>query len=233
MRQVVLDTETTGLSFAEGHRLTEIGCVEIIDRKITGNNYQTYLNPEREIDEGAAQVTGLTLDFLKDKPLFTEVVDGFLDFIKGAELIIHNAPFDLGFLNGELTKAKHKHGDLDKVNPILDTLMLARSMHPGAKNNLDALCTRYKVDNTNRDYHGALLDSEILARVYLAMTAGQTNLNLSANKAATDEAHITSQTIAVNKIDRTDDFELKIIQANSRELVEHEKMLELIKSKRQ
>lgn len=177
MRQVILDTETTGLSVTDKHRLTEIGCLELIDRQLTGKTFQTYLDPEREIDKGAALVTGLTREFLTGKPKFKDIVDEFLAFIEGAELIIHNAPFDIGFLDYELSLIQHPWQSVTKKTTVLDTLTFARKKYPGQRNSLDALCKRLNIDNTNRKYHGALLDSEILAKVYLSMTAGQTTLD--------------------------------------------------------
>lgn len=179
MRQVVLDTETTGLQSSEGHRVIEIGAVELLDRRMSGNNFHTYINPQRDIEEGALEVHGITLEFLQDKPLFSEVAEPFLDFIKGAELIIHNAPFDLGFLDMELNLLESRSGAIEDFCTVLDTLELARDLHPGQRNNLDALCKRYEIDNSFRTLHGALLDAEILADVYLAMTGGQTDLGLS------------------------------------------------------
>jgi len=172
MRQVVLDTETTGLEVEQRHRVIEIGCVELFNRRLTGRTFHRYLNPERDIDEGAQQVHGLTRERLAKEPTFSQVHQEFTDFIRDAELIIHNAPFDVAFLNGELARLELalKVHDLCRV---LDTLALARQMHPGQRNNLDALCKRYSVDNSRRDYHGALLDARILAEVYLAMTGGQ------------------------------------------------------------
>tara|TARA_Y100000588_G_scaffold24273_1_gene24314 strand:- start:93 stop:815 length:723 start_codon:yes stop_codon:yes gene_type:complete len=177
VRQVVLDTETTGIDFQSGHRVIEIGCVEIINRKFTGAEYQTYLNPDRDIDEGAAKVHGLTLDFLQDKPRFIDVVDEFLEFILDSELLIHNAEFDVGFLNNELKLIPGKNSLIDQVTEkITDTLQIAREKHPGQRNSLDALVQRYEVGGYDREYHGALLDSKILGDVYLAMTGGQSNL---------------------------------------------------------
>ena len=176
-RQVVLDTETTGIDFKSGHRVIEIGCIEIINRKFTGVEYQTYLNPDREIDEAAIQVHGLTLDFLKDKPRFIDVAEEFLEFIKGSELLIHNAEFDIGFLNNELKLVPDNDSFLEQVTEkIIDTLQIAREKHPGQRNSLDALVQRYEVAGYDREYHGALLDSKILGDVYLAMTGGQSNL---------------------------------------------------------
>ena len=177
VRQVVLDTETTGIDFKSGHRVIEIGCVEIINRKFTGAEYQTYLNPDRDIDEGAAKVHGLTLDFLQDKPRFIDIVDEFLEFIKDSELLIHNAEFDVGFLNNELKLVPEKNLLIDQMTEkIVDTLQIAREKHPGQRNSLDALVQRYEVGGYDREYHGALLDSKILGDVYLAMTGGQSNL---------------------------------------------------------
>ena len=178
MRQIVLDTETTGLEPQEGHRIIEIGCVEVIDRRLTGNNFHQYLQPDRQIDAGAIEVHGITNDFLRDKQRFSDVAEDFLRYVTGAELIIHNAAFDVGFLDHELSlwrKGAAGIGDLCKVT---DTLKIAREMHPGQRNSLDALCKRYDVDNSKRDLHGALLDAEILADVYLAMTGGQESLQL-------------------------------------------------------
>jgi len=181
MRQIILDTETTGLDPRQGHRIIEIGCVELLNRKLTGNNYQVYLNPEREIDAGAQQVHGLSNEFLADKPVFKNIVDEFIDYIKDAELIIHNAPFDVGFINAELNRVKHPK-KLESLTTIFDTLTFARKKHPGQRNTLDALCKRYAVDNSNRELHGALLDSQLLAEVYLAMTGGQLALSLGINE---------------------------------------------------
>ena len=179
MRQIVLDTETTGLETSQDHRIIEIGCVEMVNRKLTGRHYHQYINPERKIDEGAMEVHGITDEYLQDKPLFSAISSEFLDFLDGAELIIHNAPFDLGFINHELKKLGKKTPLLESSCRVIDTLGLARQKHPGQKNSLDALCKRYGVDNSQRDLHGALLDSEILADVYLLMTGGQVNLNIN------------------------------------------------------
>jgi DNA polymerase-3 subunit epsilon len=178
MRQIILDTETTGLEPSEGHRVIEIGCVELIDRRLSGQHFHQYLNPERDIEDGALEVHGISREFLLDKPLFAEVVEEFLEFVAGAELIIHNAPFDIGFLDAELAQLGRSDRMSDHVR-VLDTLELARDLHPGQRNNLDALCKRYEVDNSSRSLHGALLDAEILADVYLAMTGGQSDLGLS------------------------------------------------------
>lgn len=183
MRQIFLDTETTGLEPSHGHRIIEIGCVEMVDRKLTGNTFHKYINPEnKNVDQGALEVHGITDEFLSDKPFFGDIFQEFLDFVKGSELIIHNAPFDVGFINHEIALLESKLGQsiekIDQSCSILDSLKLARDNHPGQKNNLDALCRRYYIDNSNRQLHGALLDSEILADVYLAMTGGQTSLTL-------------------------------------------------------
>ncbi len=177
MRQIVLDTETTGIDPNEGHRIIEIGCVEVVERQLTGRNYHVYINPEREVEAEAITVHGITNEFLTDKPKFAEIADEFFEFIKGAELVIHNAAFDVGFMDSEFARLKPVRKTADHCG-IVDTLAIARAKHPGQKNNLDALCKRYGVDNSNRDLHGALLDAEILADVYLLMTGGQTALSL-------------------------------------------------------
>lgn len=172
-RQIILDTETTGLLIKEGHRIIEIGCWEIINRRSTGRHFHHYINPQRLVDPGAFQVHGISDQFLQDKPLFAEVAADFLNFITGAELIIHNASFDLGFLNAELKRINKDHSPLEELCAVIDTLTFARQKHPGQSNSLDALCRRYQVNNTQRDLHGALLDAKLLAQVYLAMTGGQ------------------------------------------------------------
>lgn len=184
MRQIILDTETTGLSWEKGNRIVEIGCVEYLDRRPTGRTFHTYLNPEREMEPGAAEVTGLTLDFLSDKPLFAGVADEFLCFIEGAELIIHNAEFDVGFLDAELRRLAKPGRAIAELCGVLDTLKLARELYPGQRNSLDALCKRLGVDNGHRQRHGALLDAELLADVYLAMTSGQTGFGFDPSPAA-------------------------------------------------
>lgn len=222
-RQIVLDTETTGLSTADDHRIIEIGCVEIINRRLTGETFHQYINPERESDAGALEVHGITNESLLDKPKFAEISDDFLNFIEGAELIIHNAAFDVGFLDYELAKLKKEKRRVNNVSTVLDTLKLARDKHPGQKNNLDALCRRYEVDNSNRELHGALLDSEILADVYLAMTGGQTSLLLAAEevKPAADEAAIATKSRGA----------LRVIKANDDELLAHKETLQLLDKK--
>lgn len=225
MRQIVLDTETTGLEPRLGHRIIEIGCVEVVDRRLTGNSYHQYINPEREIDEGAEEVHGISTAFLADKPLFIDIVDDFLNFIRGAELVIHNAPFDVGFLNHELNQLNQQNNHMENICTVLDTLVLARKMHPGQKNNLDALCKRYGIDNSQRDLHGALLDAEILADTYLAMTGGQTMLSLGGNNS--DGTSNDSNVAAPRMVD-TSAGELKVIRASNEELISHNARLENI-----
>lgn len=219
MRQVVLDTETTGLEPSEGHRIIEIGCVEVIGRRLTGNTYHQYLNPDREIDDGAIEVHGITNEFLDDKPRFNQVAPAFLEFIKGSQLVIHNAAFDIGFLNHELKMCDQKfgstYGKTEDYSSVLDTLLLARKMHPGQRNSLDALCKRYDINNTHRELHGALLDSEILADVYLAMTGGQTKLILGDEGG---DGEISGATIIRLDSGRSP---LNITMANEAELTDH------------
>ena len=178
MRQIVLDTETTGLEPKQGHRIIEIGCVELVNRRPTDNHYHQYIQPDRDIDAGAMEVHGITNEFLADKPRFEDIADDFIQYVKGAELIIHNAPFDVGFINNELNIASSQNMVLDDICTITDSLQMARKRYPGQKNSLDALCRRLEIDNSQRTLHGALLDSEILAEVYLALTGGQTGLDL-------------------------------------------------------
>ncbi len=186
MRQIILDTETTGLSWEKGNRLVEIGCIELINRRPTGRTYQQYINPDREMEPGAAEVTGLTLDFLADKPRFEQIVGAFLEFIAGAELVIHNAEFDVGFINAELARLPGHVGLLDQHASVLDTLKMARELYPGQRNSLDALCKRLGVDNKHRQLHGALLDAELLTDVYLSMTSGQTGFGFEQSAPAVD-----------------------------------------------
>ncbi|MDI9818210.1 MULTISPECIES: DNA polymerase III subunit epsilon [unclassified Legionella] len=218
MRQVVLDTETTGIGHEMGHRIIEIGCVELLDRKLTGNHFHVYLNPQRAVDEGAFRVHGISNEFLQDKPLFKDVVDEFIEFINGAELIIHNAAFDVGFLNAEL-KLLNWASLLNDYCSVCDTLILAREKHPGQRNSLDALCKRYEIDNSNRTLHGALLDAEILASVYLAMTGGQTTLfdNESELIAATDNKERQPAEILTSRS--------PVVTATERELQRHQDFL--------
>ena len=223
MRQIVLDTETTGLNPSDGHRIIEIGCVEIIDRRITGKHYHQYLNPERIIDKGAFAVHGLSDAFLADKPLFTQISEAFLEFIRDAELIIHNAPFDIGFLDFELRRAQVKPGKIDKYCQIFDTLVLARTLHPGQKNNLDALCKRYHIDNSHRDLHGALLDARILANLYLVMTGGQGSLFDELD--SSHKQHAIHESVIPN-VERP---RLPVILPSADELIAHENYREQLK----
>ena len=180
MRQIVLDTETTGLEPAQGHRIIEIGCVELADRRLTGNDLHLYIHPDRDIDQGAIDVHGITLEFLDDKPRFREIAGTLADYLAGAELIIHNAPFDLAFLNHELRLVDAGHTALEERQSVIDTLVEARQAYPGQRNSLDALCKRFEIDNSNRELHGALLDAQLLADVYLSMTGGQIDIGLAA-----------------------------------------------------
>lgn len=219
LRQVVLDTETTGLSPDQGHRVIEIGCVELLDRRHSGRVFHYYLNPEREVDEAAFKVHGLSSAFLADKPLFASIYQEFLAFIQGAELIIHNAPFDLGFLNAEL-KRVHAQLKIEKTANVLDSLEIARAKHPGLRNSLDALCKRYQVDASDRHYHGALLDAELLADVYLAMTAGQKKIDL-----LQDSQHLWSET-EIGSLHSCS----PVIYANAQELDAHQSFLNMMKT---
>ena len=221
MRQIALDTETTGISTDEGHRVIEIGCIEIENRRITGNEFHCYLNPEREIDEGATRVHGLTLEKLSNEPLFKEVAKDFLNFVSGAELIIHNAAFDVGFINKEISLLEWDENSIEDYALVMDTLKMAREMHPGKKNSLDALCTRYEIDRSMRQVHGALIDADLLAKVYLAMTGGQDALDL-------DQPVLSSQeTQTKNKENKN--ISLKIHRASIDELSEHEDFLSMMK----
>lgn len=221
MRQIVLDTETTGIDPNQGHRVIEIGCVELVDRKPTGNHFHEYIQPEREVPQDAIEIHGITNEFLQDKPLFSDVAERFFEYIKGAELVIHNAPFDMGFLNHEYRLLKSSRVPLEDHCRVLDTLVMARQKHPGQKNSLDALCKRYHIDNTHRTLHGALLDSEILADVYLLMTGGQTALSLA------DESSEGPSGQAARHLD-TDlsALELPVIRASEDELAAHKDYLE-------
>ncbi len=223
MRQIILDTETTGLETSEGHRIIEIGCLELVDRRPSQRLFHHYINPEREIEDGALEVHGISREFLLDKPVFADVVDDLLDFIQGSELIIHNAPFDIGFLDYELSLLGRGDRVTDHAS-VLDTLELARDLHPGQRNSLDALCKRYDVDNSSRTLHGALLDAEILADVYLAMTGGQSDLGLSFETAETDE-HLPGDGGAGVRPS------LVVVDANPGEIAAHLKRLEAIQEK--
>jgi len=222
MRQIVLDTETTGLEASQGHRIIEIGCVELLNRRLTGRHYHQYLNPEREVDAGAFQVHGISSEMLADKPKFAHIFDEFMAFIGDADLIIHNAAFDLGFINAEFARLKPRPVNIEIDRTVVDSLLLARAKHPGQKNNLDALCKRYGVDNSQRDLHGALLDAEILADVYLLMTGGQTALFLGANASNTKGAEGAGNTIRRLSAERK---RLPVLRASEQELELHAQKL--------
>ena len=226
MRQIVLDTETTGLETSQDHRIIEIGCVELVNRKLTGKHYHQYINPQRNVDEGALQVHGISDEFLADKPLFENIIDDFLAFVGDAELVIHNAPFDVGFIDHELSKLPKQPKSITDLFMWWIPLLLARNKHPGQRNNLDALCKRYAVDNSQRDLHGALLDAEILADVYLVMTGGQVNLNIN-DQSSSDEGTVTTAS-GIRRL-ASDRSALKVIKASDNELASHNKKLETIK----
>jgi len=223
MRQIVLDTETTGLE-ATDHYIIEIGCVELNNRRLTGNNYHQYIRPDREVDAGAMEVHGISNEFLADKPRFTEVMADFLAYLEGAdELVIHNAPFDVGFINKELQRNSGPYLNLRDRFGILDTLVMARQMHPGQNNNLDALCKRYDINNEHRELHGALLDAEILADVYLAMTGGQTSLSLGGQNSGAN--HRQTEVLRRLPAERRP---LPVVRASADELTAHDEMLKRI-----
>ncbi len=217
MRQIFLDTETTGLEAHLGHRVVELACLEMVDRRVTKNNLHRYLNPQREIDAGAQNVHGLSLEFLSDKPLFADIADAFLAFVEGAELIIHNAPFDVGFLNAELTRINKPR--IESICKITDTLKMARELNPGKKSNLNALCERYAVDNTARTFHGALLDAQLLAEVYIAMTRGQESLGIAH---AGEGAGVAAD--ALQKYPRP--ANLRVFRATAEEVTAHAMMID-------
>jgi DNA polymerase-3 subunit epsilon len=223
MRQIVLDTETTGLESSEGHRIIEIGCVELIDRRISGNTYHQYIQPDRQIDAGAIEVHGITNESLADKPRFADIAAEFLAFIKGAELVIHNAPFDVGFIDHEFRMLTAPPGNVAEHCKVLDTLVMARRMHPGQRNSLDALCKRYEIDNSQRELHGALLDAEILADVYLMMTGGQVSLSLdSRTDSQGNQQRVEIQRVAVDR------EPLRVIRASEAECQAHNGRMEAI-----
>ena len=228
MRQVVLDTETTGLSPSQGHRIIEIGCLEMIDRRMTGREFHCFLHPDREIDEAAQRVHGISLNDLETAPRFAEIADAFLEFIASAELIIHNAEFDVGFLEYELGLMGHVKPKIAEHATVLDTLSLARKLHPGQRNSLDALCKRYEVDASNRDVHGAIIDSDLLARVYLAMTGGQTALSLESGAGG---RHAVGGHHAVGGR-HAGDNPLIVIRATKEEIAAHEALMQKIASVR-
>jgi DNA polymerase-3 subunit epsilon len=224
MRQIVLDTETTGLEPGEGHRIIEIGCVELVERRFTRNDFHQYLQPDRDIDPGAVDVHGITNDFLRDKPRFADLAEDFLAYIGGGELVIHNAPFDVGFLDHELALWRQGAPRIEDVCRVTDSLELARRLHPGQRNSLDALCKRYAVDNSRRELHGALLDAEILADVYLAMTGGQVSLALGGGE--TDSLTGTAR-YPVRRLP-AERPPLRVVRASEAELVAHAERLEAI-----
>ena len=221
MRQIVLDTETTGLEPSQGHRIIEIGCVEIVDRRITNTRFQRYMNPGREIDAGAVEVHGITLEDLRDKLVFAEIATDFIEFVRGAELVIHNAPFDVGFIDAEFDVLGAAWGRIEDYCTVFDTLKLAREMHPGQRNSLDALCRRYKIDNAHRELHGALLDAELLAEVYLTMTGGQGALELNTGSATrTRRRHEFQRDVSSR--------ELSVVVPRGEEQELHRRQLDLI-----
>lgn len=229
-RQIVLDTETTGMNKVgmhyEGHNIIEIGAVEVINRHITGYYFHVYIKPERSIDPKAFEIHGISNDFLKDKPNFSEIADEFLDFILGAELVIHNAPFDIGFIDYEFSKLNRNIPPMTNFFQITDSLLLARKLFPGKRNNLNALCERYHIDNSKRKLHGALLDAEILAEVYMLMTGGQTSLDFSFNLDTDSEIYIDD----IKRIKRSS-VGLTVIYANQKEISAHEEKLDFIEKK--
>lgn len=225
LRQICLDTETTGLETREDHRVIEIGCVELVNRRPTGNNFHYYLNPDREIDQGAIAVHGITNEHLANQPRFKDVVDDFLEYIQGAEVIIHNAPFDVGFLNHELNKLDRPSKPFTDFCSVIDTLTMARKMHPGQRNSLDALCRRYDINNSNRTLHGALLDAGILADVYLAMTGGQIKLGLDSSSSESN----TNKVVEAGFYHRKPEENFAVIQANADEQAAHDEWLERLR----
>jgi DNA polymerase III subunit epsilon len=221
MRQVILDTETTGLEPAKGHKIIEIGCVEIRNRRRSDRTFHQYINPRREIEDGAFDVHGISNEFLADKPEFKDIVQDLIDFVRDSEVIIHNAPFDVAFINAELMELGKQWGRLEDYCKITDTLMMARELHPGQKNSLDALCTRYQIDNSQRDLHGALLDAQILLDVYMALTGGQTSLSLDED-ISEDSDRIRLQRLDENRLP------LRVIRPSSKELESHQKRLDAL-----
>lgn len=229
-RQIVLDTETTGMNklgiHYEGHNIIEIGAVEVINRRLTGRNFHVYIKPDRFVDPEAFEIHGISDEFLQDKPVFAEIADEFIEFIRGAELIIHNAPFDIGFMDHEFRKLKKGIPPTADFCQITDSLVMARQIFPGKRNNLDALCDRYLIDNTKRTLHGALLDAEILSDVYLAMTGGQTSLAFSMDADSSNENYVEQ----VQRIERPTSG-LKVLYATDEELAEHEIRLDIVDKK--
>jgi DNA polymerase-3 subunit epsilon len=226
MRQIILDTETTGLSTEQGHRIIEIGCVELVNRKLTGRHFHQYINPERDIDAGAVAVHGMTAESLLDKPVFSLVAEKFMEFVGHAELIIHNAPFDIGFLDYELKLLKKSWKPMTYYCRVIDTLALARQLHVGQRNSLDALCKRYNVDNSQREYHGALLDAHLLSRVFLAMTGGQATLFGDQETKDTSTNHFSEAAATTAQ-----QYHLTVLKANPQELTAHLERLHLMADK--
>ena len=226
MRQIVLDTETTGIG--EGHKIIEIGCVELINRKLTGRHYHQYVNPQRLVDPEAMEVHGITDEFLQDKPLFAHVADDFIEFIKGSQLVIHNAPFDVGFMDREFA-ALNGYPKTADICTVLDTLTLARQIHPGQRNSLDALCRRYGIDNSHRELHGALLDSEILADVYLFMTGGQTALTLDSKEE--DDQPSEQELLKTLIVDPSVAANLPVYGVNEQEKEGHDAFIKMLSGK--
>ncbi len=225
-RQLVLDTETTGIDPKQGHRIIEIGCVELINRRFTGNNYHIYINPEREVEQEAIDVHGITNEFLLDKPKYRDIAQDFFNYINGAELVIHNAPFDVGFMDHEFQMLfGAQWGNTADYCSVVDTLVMARKMFPGARASLDALCKRYAIDNSHRELHGALLDAEILADVYLLMSGGQRKLNLSSEGSGDSQQDHAIRRLAASR------NPLKVIHASADELREHESRLDIVEKK--
>lgn len=224
-RQIVLDTETTGLEHRQGHRIIEIGCVEVINRKLTGNNFHVYLNPDREIDQGAIEVHGITNEFLADKPSFADVYEQMMAYLSGAELIIHNAAFDVAFLDAELGRIPGYTTKIEAVCGVHDTLIQARQMFPGQRNDLDSLCRRYEINNSHRELHGALLDAEILADVYLLMSGGQTDLSLEANNRNASDSEGKYQHVDLSALS------LPSVNPSEDELREHQSWLQRLDEK--
>ncbi len=225
MRQIVLDTETTGLAMSQGHRIIEIGCIEIVNRRFTGREYHSFLNPERDIDEGAEAVHGMSRADLESQPRFSDIADEFLEFIREAELVIHNAEFDVGFLEYELKLMKHPQAKITEHATVLDTLSFARKLHPGQRNSLDALCKRYNIDASRRNVHGALIDAELLAKVYLAMSGGQAALSLDHEVVKTETATTKS-----GSEEPDSKLNLVVIRANDEENAAHEALLEKMRA---
>ncbi len=223
MRQIVLDTETTGLATSQGHRIIEIGCLELVNRRLTGREYHRFLNPERAIDEGAERVHGISNADLEGQPRFADIADELIDFLRNSELVIHNAEFDVGFLEYELSLMNHARPSITEHATVLDTLELARHLHPGQRNSLDALCKRYSVDASRREVHGALIDAELLARVYLAMTGGQTALSLDE-----DVSDVVRNVDETAQRTRRSGPALKVVTANEQETAAHDALLDKI-----